>query len=301
VCFSIMMRAFHHRGFTRLLEEGISVLLLSVMCGGVTLSIYEHQAILNSATLSSQLFFFWILLFFIAHVAIDLSKLLPPARKRAATAFIAWTLFILFSALELTPLPKFRATEEKYSGQVGADVVASAFNNPKFVPPATWLIDEKSFTPPPQCSAVLSVIILSIQFRCGVGTIHGLWYSPEGPCTNCRVGNGGGGNLSKFTPRLLKDAGLLKDLERNWPTCLARSTGSTNEKFWKHEWEKHGVCTGLSQQDYFSIALRLFNEHAHRCQPSHQGKKKMNRKSVPRDCRLCFKPSMDLQQPPYLC
>ena len=100
-----MMRAFHHRGFTpsaRLLEEGISVLSLSEIGGGVTLSIYEHQAILNSATLSSPLFFFWILLFFIAHVAIDLvefklnlSKLLLPARKRAATAFIALTLVVI--------------------------------------------------------------------------------------------------------------------------------------------------------------------------------------------------------------
>lgn len=32
--------------------------------------------------------------------------------------------------------------------------------------------------------------------------------------------------------------------------------------FWKNEWESSGICTGLSQYDYFVTVLKLFRNHA---------------------------------------
>lgn len=41
-------------------------------------------------------------------------------------------------------------------------------------------------------------------------------------------------------------------------TDFGSSEGSYSTKFWKHEWEKHGTCSNLSINEYFSTAVSLF-------------------------------------------
>ena len=78
-------------------------------------------------------------------------------------------------------------------------------------------------------------------------TIHGLWpnfknssSSYDGYCTN-----------EPFDIEVIKKIGIDK-MNTYWP-----STDGPNEEFWKHEWEKHGTCSGLSQIDYFNTILNL--------------------------------------------
>ncbi|BBN01580.1 ribonuclease T2 [Marchantia polymorpha subsp. ruderalis] len=48
---------------------------------------------------------------------------------------------------------------------------------------------------------------------------------------------------------------LVPELNKYWGTLTCPSSDST--KFWKHEWEKHGTCTGLTQHEFFSKTLAL--------------------------------------------
>ena len=36
---------------------------------------------------------------------------------------------------------------------------------------------------------------------------------------------------------------------------------AANECFWEHEWDCHGSCSGLSQQDYFQETLNLHSQY----------------------------------------
>ncbi|XP_002960316.2 ribonuclease 1 [Selaginella moellendorffii] len=52
--------------------------------------------------------------------------------------------------------------------------------------------------------------------------------------------------------------GLRGDMDALWSSLSCPSSNS--EKFWAHEWEKHGTCSEKilrSQRDYFAAALRL--------------------------------------------
>ena len=60
-----------------------------------------------------------------------------------------------------------------------------------------------------------------------------------------------------------KLASIRGTLDVDWLSCPQH--GSTNEKFWEHEWSKHGTCTGLSQLDYFNVTLGLLHKHSHLC------------------------------------
>ncbi|KDP41205.1 hypothetical protein JCGZ_15612 [Jatropha curcas] len=80
--------------------------------------------------------------------------------------------------------------------------------------------------------------------------IHGLWpnYKDGGYPSNCNPD-------SVFDKSQISD--LVSRLERNWPT-LSCPSGDGN-KFWSHEWVKHGTCaeSELDQHDYFEAALKL--------------------------------------------
>ena len=83
-------------------------------------------------------------------------------------------------------------------------------------------------------------------------TLHGLW-PPE---------NGCGG--APFNDTAVKD--LLPKMKVDWLSCP--EDGGDNEQFWSHEWEKHGTCSGLSEHDFFSAALKLRDEYASTCHES---------------------------------
>ena len=82
-------------------------------------------------------------------------------------------------------------------------------------------------------------------------TLHGLWpnYPNRGYPAFCD-------KSAKFDPAKVDD--LKDDLERNW-----MSYSSSNSKFWKHEWEKHGTCASpviTDEHQYFQEGLRLHKE-----------------------------------------
>jgi ribonuclease T2 len=79
--------------------------------------------------------------------------------------------------------------------------------------------------------------------QCGVGAsfgfvLHGLWpqYAAQGYPESCAV------------PGPL-DTGLVQRLQRIMPS----------QRLVQHEWQKHGTCSGLTAERYFSQAETLFN------------------------------------------
>ena len=65
--------------------------------------------------------------------------------------------------------------------------------------------------------------------------------------------------------------GLWPQYERGWPQFCASSQTLSNElvermmdvmpsrRLIRHEWEKHGVCSGLSAAEYFGLARKAFS------------------------------------------
>ncbi|KAH9391156.1 hypothetical protein TYRP_006751 [Tyrophagus putrescentiae] len=82
-------------------------------------------------------------------------------------------------------------------------------------------------------------------------TIHGLWpqiVEKEAILSYCKE------NKEKFDASKL--AGITARLNATWPTAFTGS-GQSNEGFWKHEWDKHGVCSPLTMLGYFERSLAL--------------------------------------------
>lgn len=88
-------------------------------------------------------------------------------------------------------------------------------------------------------------------------TIHGLW--PEGcngahwpqfcngPCARAQALA-----CNKFNLTQIDD--LLNEMKVKWKSCNDRDIS-----FWKHEWTKHGTCTGMDQFTYFNTTLYLYD------------------------------------------
>lgn len=244
-------------------------------------------------------YFLWIFLFFVARFLAEL--LLIPCSNISRThkrLFIVvlgvalWIILILGIAVH-------SANRKQYIWEVPAS------SKTTFTPPGTWVIERtfpdghhtvQSFVPHLQCGASLTQVILAIQYRCGKMSIHGLWYSPQGACTNCPLSSQpqNGEPFHDFSRTLLEKTGLIPSLERDWPSCVPQNS---NEQFWRHEWEKHGTCTGLSVEVYFAVAQSLFEAHAHRCQQRFPSR---GNSQTP-DCKLCFTPSPNFSQPPTFC
>jgi hypothetical protein len=107
----------------------------------------------------------------------------------------------------------------------------------------------------------LSLILDDCNF--GYDTIHGLWPDPESSCTSC--------TSEKFDEAKLSSS-TLSGMNKYWPTCQS----GTNHDFWDHEWSKHGTCSGMTQDKYFSEALSLYSSYNSKCT---------------KDCHLCFTPT----------
>jgi ribonuclease I len=112
-------------------------------------------------------------------------------------------------------------------------------------------------------SCQISEYILALQDDCGFESIHGLWPDPESSCTSCTTEVFSESKLTSQT---------LSDMNKYWPTCQSGS----NSDFWSHEWSKHGTCTGMSQEAYFSQAISLYQKYKTNCKT---------------DCYICLTPT----------
>lgn len=106
--------------------------------------------------------------------------------------------------------------------------------------------------------------VLALQDDCGFISIHGLWPDPESSCTNCTSEQFSESKLSSST---------LADMKKYWPTCMS---SNTNDDFWSHEWSKHGTCTGMTQDAYFSQGISLYQKYKSKCTT---------------DCYICLTPT----------
>lgn len=109
--------------------------------------------------------------------------------------------------------------------------------------------------------------VLALQNECGFISIHGLWPDPESACEYCTDEVFNTSKLSSST---------LAGMEKYWPTCESGS----NESFWSHEWSKHGTCSGMTQDAYFSEGLSLFSKYSSQCSST---------------CNLCFTPTFSYE------
>eukprot|EP00051_Salpingoeca_urceolata_P026222 m.476531 g.476531 ORF g.476531 m.476531 type:complete len:164 (+) comp20554_c0_seq1:246-737(+) len=77
-------------------------------------------------------------------------------------------------------------------------------------------------------------------------TLHGLWPNWGFYC-----------NKTKFDINKISD--LQTTMEHEWMSCPGHH--DSNAAFWAHEWEKHGVCTGLDEHGFFQTALHLYEQY----------------------------------------
>jgi len=96
-------------------------------------------------------------------------------------------------------------------------------------------------------------------------TIHGLWPEWTNGC------DGADFDISLLAP--IKD-----QMDKIWLSCP--EDGGDNEKFWSHEWQKHGTCTGMDQLSYFKKGLDLFQKNEQQCPDGS-------------DCSICFDKALD--------
>lgn len=80
-------------------------------------------------------------------------------------------------------------------------------------------------------------------------SIHGLWpeYTPTTYPQFCNSSNTF--NISVIKP-------LFPQMMEDWRSCY----GDTY-LFWKHEWDKHGTCTDMSQFNFFNNTLFLYDSY----------------------------------------
>lgn len=123
-------------------------------------------------------------------------------------------------------------------------------------------------TAPVKSMCSITQYVLALQYMCGYESIHGLWPDPASSCDTCTTEVFSTSKLSSTT---------LADMNKYWPTC---QSGTTNESFWSHEWSKHGTCSGMTQDAYFSKAISLFKSYGSKCS---------------KDCHICFSPNLSYQ------
>ncbi|XP_059435559.1 ribonuclease 1-like [Corylus avellana] len=79
-------------------------------------------------------------------------------------------------------------------------------------------------------------------------TIHGLWPQKKN----------GGGIICTSGPafdydKLAREKKLIERMKKFWPNLRGK-----DEQFWGDEWNKHGRCIGLEQNDYFNRAANVY-------------------------------------------
>jgi hypothetical protein len=69
------------------------------------------------------------------------------------------------------------------------------------------------------------------------------------------------------------DPALRKTLELHWPSCFQDEL--PNIDLWAFEWYRHGSCLSMTQNEYFELALRLFES----AMPVHKLKQSRHQRS----------------------
>jgi len=98
------------------------------------------------------------------------------------------------------------------------------------------------------CTAAYNITTLALFKQINnTYTIHGLWptfsIEPLEYPSYC--------SHDKFQVSLLEP--IYKNMKTYW-----YSDQESNVEFWKHEWYKHGTCSGYKFIDYFNQTLNLF-------------------------------------------
>lgn len=108
-------------------------------------------------------------------------------------------------------------------------------------------------------------------------SIHGYWVNDEF-CSNKTL------NVTNLNP-------IIDDMNKYWFSCF-----EDNEKFWDHEWRKHGSCYSTNELKYFNDTLQLFfknketfNEYC----DEHYSKKSTS-------CDVTVKKSLIFEQPSFV-
>ncbi len=79
---------------------------------------------------------------------------------------------------------------------------------------------------------------ISKTFKPVTSKLHNFNYGPE----FCK--QNGDFNINNITD-------LFPDMYKMWPS------ESNHGQLWRHEWDRHGSCSGLNEHDYFSTALNI--------------------------------------------
>lgn len=82
-------------------------------------------------------------------------------------------------------------------------------------------------------------------------TLHGLWPELENgsPPSFCAG--------EPFDASKVEQAVGLDTLMEYWPDVKVQDGSPEYSDFWKHEWTRHGTCSGLSQPEFFLAAVGL--------------------------------------------
>ena len=84
-------------------------------------------------------------------------------------------------------------------------------------------------------------------------TLHGLWpqYSTGGYPATCTT--------EAFNTSIPVTVGY-DDMIKYWPNVQYAESDPEYSSFWEHEWTKHGTCTTLNQEEYFTASLDLIKK-----------------------------------------
>ncbi|TMW61526.1 hypothetical protein Poli38472_012717 [Pythium oligandrum] len=82
-------------------------------------------------------------------------------------------------------------------------------------------------------------------------TMHGLW--PD--LTHGKHPGFCGG--APFDADLIEKALGIQTLLQFWPNVKVSASSPDYPEFWKHEWMRHGTCSGLEQVEYFTSAINI--------------------------------------------
>lgn len=85
-------------------------------------------------------------------------------------------------------------------------------------------------------------------------TLHGLWpdYNNGNIKLNCPNND--------FSGKYIEEIGM-DVMRKYWPNVKLNTRSKKYNNFYKHEWQKHGSCTGLDEESYFKAAINTIKKY----------------------------------------